>query len=391
MLFGVWAIYTAFGLLVTLNGTLVPQMRADLGLSRAQMGVVLGAWQFVYIVTAIPAGRVVDLVGTRRALTGSALIMLATAVLRTTATGFWSLLIPVAAFGLGAPIISIAAPKVAASLFDGSERRRAVGIYGTAPAIGGILAFTVGGSVIAPLVEDDWRLVTLIMTAVAGSSLVIWLLVSRGLDGVMTPGTGPRFGEYAALARRPIVVFVLLLSALNFFAAHGIGQWLVAILDDVGWSSSAASLWAAGGTAVGLVAMLTIPRHATRQRRALVLAAVLACGVVGTSLLLTLNVPQLALAIGLTALPRVVIMPILSIILMEHDDVGPARIAAASGLFFSIAQIGGVAGPAVTGALSDGDGGFSSALAVHAGVWILMAVLLLGVLPRLTRSSSQNA
>jgi len=391
VLVGVWAVYTTFGLLITLNGTLVPQIREDLGLSRAEMGVVLGGWQFVYILTAIPAGRVVDKLGTRVAVTGSALVMLGTAALRTTATGFWSLLIPVAAFGIGAPIISVAAPKVAASLFEGAARRRAVGVYGTAPAIGGVIAFTFGGSVVAPLVDDDWRAVTLIMTAAASSSLLVWWFVSRGLDDLMAPDSGPALRDYARLARRPIVAFVLLLSALNFFAAHGIGQWLVAMLDDVGWSTSAASLWAAAGTTIGLIAALVVPRFATPDRRARVLAVVLGSGVVGAALLLTTSSAQLAFAIGLTALPRVVIMPILSMILMDHDDVGPTHIAAASGLFFSIAQIGGVAGPAMTGAVSDRTGGFGAPLTVHSGVWILMAVLLLVGLRRLAPTGSQHA
>ena len=368
----------------------MPQIRDDLGLSRAEMGVVLGAWQFVYILTAIPAGRVVDKLGTRVAVTGSAVAMLGTAALRTTATGFWSLLLPVAAFGIGAPIISVAAPKVAASLFDGAARRRAVGVYGTAPAIGGVVAFTVGGSVVAPLVDDDWRAVTLLMTGAACTSLVLWWFVSRGLDDLMAPDSGPELREYAQLARRPIVAFVLLLSALNFFAAHGIGQWLVAMLADVGWTSSAASLWAAAGTTIGLVAALVVPRFATPVRRADVLAAVLASGVVGAALLLTTSPAQLAFAIGLTALPRVVIMPILSMILMDHDDVGPSHIAAASGLFFSIAQIGGVAGPAITGALADRTDGFGTPLTVHSGVWVLMAMLLLFGLRRIA-PSDQNA
>jgi len=100
---------------------------------------------------------------------------------------------------------------------------------------------------------------------------------------------------------------------------------------------------------------------------------------------------QLAIAIGLTAVPRVVIMPILSIILMDHEDVGPTKIAAASGLFFAVAQIGGVAGPAVTGALSDRSGDFETAVNMHAAVWGFMILLLVVGLGRVTQTRARTA
>ncbi len=378
-----WGVYAAFGLLIGLNGALVPQVRADLELTNTEMGIVLGAWQFVYILTAIPAGRITDALGARRAITISAVIMLGTALARTTATGFWSLLLPVALFGIGAPIISIGAPKVTASLFDGADRRKAVGLYGTAPAIGGVCALVLGPSVVGPLVDDDWRSITIALTALASVSLVTWLVASRGLDEVIAPGIGPRLGDYAALARRPIVAFVLVLAAVNFFATHGIGQWLVAMLTDVGWTNREAALWAAFGTFVGLVGTFTIPRFATVSRRPRILAAVLACGCLGLANLLTTAPVVLGLAIAASAIPRSTVMPMLSMILMDHDDVGPERIGAASGLFFSIAQIGGVLGPATTGAASEATGGFGLPIGIHIGVMVTMALAFVIVLPRL--------
>lgn len=378
-----WAVYATFGLLIGLNGALVPQIRADLGLSKTEMGVILGGWQFVYIATAIPAGRVTDALGARRALTISASIMLVTALARAGATGFWSLLLPVALFGVGAPIISVGAPKVTASLFDGSDRRKAVGVYGTAPPIGGVAALVLGPSVVGPFVGDDWRAITVVLTLAASGSLVFWLVASRGLDEVIAPGRGPTFREYAGLARRPIVAFVLVLAAVNFFATHGVGQWLVALLSDVGWTNRDAALWAAFGTAIGLLATFTVPRLATVPRRPWILASVLVVGGLGLLNVLTTTPVLLAAAIGASAIPRSTVMPILSMILMDHDDVGPERIGAASGLFFSVAQIGGVLGPATTGAVSEATGGFGAPIAVHAGVMAAMAVAFVALLPRL--------
>jgi predicted MFS family arabinose efflux permease len=376
VLLGAWGIYVAFGMLITLNGALVPLIRDDLDLSRSEMGVILGAWQFVYIATAIPSGRFVDRIGVRRALVVSAIIMLGSALLRTTATGFWSLLIPVALFGIGAPIISVGAPTVAASLFVGSDRRRAVGVYGTAPAIGGVLALTLSTNVIGPLVDDSWRSITLVITALAAVALVAWVFASRGLDSVIQPGGGPPLGEYWSIARRPVVAFVLVLAVLVFFAAHGIGQWMVAMLNEAGWSTEAAALWAAGGTIVGLAATFVIPRFATTERRRSIMIAVLLIGALGTASLLTTSPIVLALAVGASTIPRVVLIPILIMIWMDHPDVGPAHIAAATGLFFSLSQIGGVAGPAFTGAVADATGDFQTSLFLQCGVMAAIALAL---------------
>jgi CP family cyanate transporter-like MFS transporter len=375
-LLGAWGVYVAFGMLITLNGALVPLVREDLDLSRSQMGLILGAWQFVYILTAIPSGRFIDWIGVRRALMVSAVIMLGSAVLRTTATGFWSLLIPVGLFGVGAPIISIGAPKVAASLFEGSDRRRAVGIYGTAPAIGGVLALSLSTNLIGPLVDDNWRTITLIMTGIAGFGLIVWIVVSRGLDAVIEPGGGPLIGEYLGLAKTPVVTFILGLAVLNFFAAHGISQWLVAMLTETGWSAEASALWAAAGTVVGLAATFLIPRFATVARRRSLMIVILLLGSVGVVSLLTTNPLVLALAVGASAIPRVAIMPILVMVMMDHRDVGPGHIAAASGLFFSLSQIGGVAGPAITGAMADATGDFQAPLFMQAGVMVTIALVL---------------
>ena len=128
---GAWSVYAAFGLLVSTTGALVPQMRADLGLSDGQMGFVLGAWQLVFIGSSIPAGRIIDRFGVRRALMASVTVMLTSGFGRALATGFPTLFPAVALHGVGAPMISVGAPTVAAGLFEGRDRRLAVGLYST--------------------------------------------------------------------------------------------------------------------------------------------------------------------------------------------------------------------------------------------------------------------
>ena len=69
ILFGLWLSYMSFGVVVTSIAPLVPIIQADLGISHSAMGSIMGAWQLVYIVAAVPCGVLLDRLGGRWALT----------------------------------------------------------------------------------------------------------------------------------------------------------------------------------------------------------------------------------------------------------------------------------------------------------------------------------
>ena len=102
-------------------------------MSHSAMGSVMGAWQLVYIFAAVPCGVLLDRIGGRNALLIGALLIAVSAIGRSLAQDYWSLLLAVMLFGIGGPIISSGAPKVVAELFSGSQRGLAMGIYMTGP------------------------------------------------------------------------------------------------------------------------------------------------------------------------------------------------------------------------------------------------------------------
>ena len=58
----------SFGILVTSLAPLVPLIQRDLQMSHSAMGSVMGAWQLVFIFSAIPCGMLLDRLGTQLAL-----------------------------------------------------------------------------------------------------------------------------------------------------------------------------------------------------------------------------------------------------------------------------------------------------------------------------------
>jgi predicted MFS family arabinose efflux permease len=79
-----------------------------------------------------------------------------------------------------------------------------------------------------------------------------------------------------------------------------------------------------------------------------------------------------ALAIGL----RSTMNSLVSVVLMEADEVTPANAGLAYGLWFSAVEVGGAAGPPIVGAFGDSDAGYPAALVTMAVMLaVMMAVL----------------
>ena len=127
MLALVWLLYGCFGLTQGSIPPLVQPVVEDLGMTYGQMGVILGIWQLVYIGTASPLGTLVDRWGVRRSMAAGLFLILLSLVLRGLAVDFYTMLLAVALFGVGGPVISIGAPKVVALWFQGRERGMAAG------------------------------------------------------------------------------------------------------------------------------------------------------------------------------------------------------------------------------------------------------------------------
>jgi len=128
MLTLLWLIYFSFGLVARSPSPLVTPIIKDLNVTFGQMGFVLGSWQMTYILVAVMAGVIMDRWGIRKSIFAGVLVIGLSAALRALSTGFATLFIFVALFGVGGPMVSIGCPKAIALWFKGKERGMAVGI-----------------------------------------------------------------------------------------------------------------------------------------------------------------------------------------------------------------------------------------------------------------------
>lgn len=381
MLAAVWLAYFCFGMVTITLAPLVEPVIRDLGMSHAEMGTVLGAWQMVYIASAVPCGALLDRVGPRRALLMGLGLIAASAALRALADGYASLFLAVAVFGLGGPLISVGAPKLVSLWFAGPERGFAMGAYFTGPVVGNIFTLSLTNSVLMPLFGGDWRSVMLVYVAVVVFGAAVWLAVtghpaSRSMDSRVS--NEPRESQvrtFVGMISIPAVRVVLAMSICIFFFNHGLNNWLPEILRAGGMTAAEAGYWASLPALVSIAAALSIPRLATPPRRTGVLLAVFSSAV-GASLLLHATAHGV-LAVGLVmqGIAAGSMMTLAILTLIDVPSVGARRAGLASGLFFAVAEVGGVLGPVTIGAISEFSGGFGGAL----GVLTVLCLSLVGL------------
>ncbi len=382
MLGGVWLLYFAFALAIASMAPLVYRLLADLGMDRAEMGTVLAAWQLTYIFSSVPCGGLLDRFGPRRMMFASILVIAASVALRGVASDYVTLLLAVMVFGLGGPLISSGAPKVVSLWFTGKERGLAMGIYFTGNATGGIIAVALTNSVFLPAVGGGWRDLMFVYALFVVLVGVIWLGISahsasREMEARLQAEEKRRSMDvFLELVRDPVVRLVLLMGLFILFYNHGMNHWLPDLLRSYGMTPSEAGYWAAIPTLFGMVASLSLPRMATPDKRFAILLGLFLCAAVAAILVLTASGPLLAVGLVLQGMCRGAMTSISILLLIESGDGNTSRVGAASGLYFSVGEVGGVLGPMSMGALAHATGDFDASLFMMFGIACLLMLIL---------------
>lgn len=376
LLFGVWLLYGAFGLIATSLAPIAALVIDDLNMTHSEMGLAMGAWQLVYIAAAVPAGLLLDRIGPRPSLALGGLLVGLSAIARAYAVDPQTLVFGVMLFGLGGPIISAGAPKVVVANFEGSSRGLAMGIYMTGPAIGGAISLSLTNPLLLPLLEHSWRNVLLLWGGTAIAVSVFWYMLAarEPSDTTQTRTGSPQLRIVGHLLARPTVLILLGLSVCVFLFNHSLNNWLPEILKTHGMSPAEAGYWATIPTIIGIAGSLIIPRLATPERRFHILIA-LAVASLFASLMLRSNTGNiLMIGLLLQGLAKSSLMTVLILTLVELPEIGERYVGIASGIFFTAAEVGGVLGPLLLGMLYTPATGFGSGLWLLTGVAVIMTI-----------------
>ena len=178
-----WALALLCGafFMVLLDGTIVlvalPSIQADLGFSEQGLQWVLSAYALSFGGLLLLGGRAADLLGRRRLFMTGVLAFTAASLICGLAWSPAALLAARVVQGVGAAIMTPTALSIIATTFrDGSERNKALGIWGGLGATGATAAWLIGG----PLVDGPgWEWIFFINIPLGLAALSLAPLVLR--------------------------------------------------------------------------------------------------------------------------------------------------------------------------------------------------------------------
>jgi cyanate permease len=375
MLVLLWLLYSCFGIVSRAIFPLVTPILNDLRIAYSQMGFILGSWQLTYILMALGAGSILDRWGVRQSIFAGALIIGLSSSMRYFSNDFITLLIAVALFGVGGPMISIGGPKTISSWFRGPIRGTAIGLYTSGNWIGGLLALALTNSLIMPLVGNNWRLAFVVYGMTTFGIGLLWLLLAREAASGKNPESMAIIEVFRNLGNLRNVRIVLAMGLLAFAIGHGFSSWLPKILETNGMSGQQAGFAAAITVAAGIPSILIMPTVVPAHHRGHMLA-VLAI-LTAVNIVLVMKISGMALYIGLAVLGFISspFMALLLLILMDSPGVETRHMGSAGGMFFCVAEIGGFAGPFFMGVLVDLTGAFMAGALFLASLCIAIAAL----------------
>jgi EmrB/QacA subfamily drug resistance transporter len=178
-----WALVLLCGafFMVILDGTIVlvalPSIAADLGFSEQGLQWVLSAYALTFGGLLLLGGRAADLLGRRRLFMTGVLLFTAASLMCGLAWSPAALLAARVVQGAGAAIMTPTALSIISTTFsEGSERNKALGIWGALGGIGATAAWLIGG----PLVDGPgWEWIFFINIPLGVAALALSPLVLR--------------------------------------------------------------------------------------------------------------------------------------------------------------------------------------------------------------------
>lgn len=370
-----WALYFCFSFTVASLFPIVGSVREDLHLTYVQVGLILGSWQIVYLAAAIPVGTAVDRFSTRWVLFVGTLVVASSQVARSYADSFATMLAAVALLGVGGPAMSVGLPKVIANSFVGRHRPLASGVYVTGAQVGQMTALALTNVLVLQLF-DSWRVTLRVYAAIVVVVALTWAFLARG-PAPTTRARQPPEGMLAGMrhiTRVPGLWIVVAIGCSGFLASHGYRTWLPEMLMAKGIDPTQAGFIAAVPALCGIAGSILLVRfasHGRRKRTAQTLLVVVGSAIVVAALA---SGPLVVAAVMIEGFCAAALMPLMMNTLMELPGVGAAYMGAAAGLYFSVGEIGGFAGPTLIGAVVGLTGSFTLGMSLLAIVMWLMLI-----------------
>lgn len=361
--------------------TLAPFFQAELDLSRAQVGLFMSALFGGTVLTAIPAGRLIDQWGIRFGLSfGLALVGLSV-ILAGTMRSFAEGLVLLLLTGVGHGAMNPATTRAVMVWFEARRRATAMGIKQTGIPLGGVV-----GAATLPLiaVAANWRLALVAGGVAILFSAALAFLLCREAPG--STATARTAGKPLLFRNRELWVVngtSLAMSGLHLCIVTYLALYLYETRSLSAVSAAGFLILTNVGGVIGRVVWGLVSDRLFAGRRkpvALIIAvstaATLAAVALAAPALPLPGVAVLSFLLGFTALGWTTVA-----ITLVGEIAGREAVGAAVGLASFMNNLGIIVGPPAFGALVDVTGSYQLAWFVLSPVALLVAAALTFWLP----------
>jgi MFS family permease len=342
----------------TALGAVVEPLRAEFGISDAQIGALGTLFIVIYAVAGLPFGRLADTWSRRKLMAIGVTVWAGLTALGAAASSYAFLAATRLGVGVGEAVCAPAANSWIGALVPAGKRARAMAGFMMAVPIGIMLSSSITG----PAAQAwGWRK-ALALAAVPAILLAPALLWLREPEDERRSKSGA-LGSPLSLLKIPALVWIAASGAILNFALYSFTSFLPAFLKRYhGMSVAQAGLWSglgsgAAGVAGALLAAFWGDRVITRLGNGRLLLSA------GASLVATpLAWAAIALPAGESTMALALIMPAYGLLQMYYglvyaainDVVEPGLRGTAMAGYLMVTYLGGAAfGPLVTGLLSD--------------------------------------
>jgi len=328
------------------------EIAQQIPMTKAQMGMIMGALTLASLIFALIGGALSDRIGSRWAFGMAILIIAVGSVLRVAAGNVTSLVCFMFIMGAGIAVVGPNMPKALGMWFPKNELAMANGIAMASMGIGGAIAMGISATVLSPAL-GGWRNIMLIVSAFVLASGVLWMFFFREQQ---VPGAEKHKQNIAANFKKVLGVKDLWLLAA-FYAFNMVGLMsaitlLPATLEERGIANAGVYVSLMMGTTVVFNILGGYLSDRAGKRKPFLLASAALLGLCFISFVFVAGVPLIA-GLILAGAALGTIATVLMIIPVELETIGQPLAATAVGLIFMIGNTAGFIGPIVSGKLID--------------------------------------
>ena len=215
---------------------LAEPIKADLGLSDTQMGLLTGlAFAFFYVLLGLPIAKYADKANRKNVIAVSLAIWSGMTAISGLAQNYMHLLLARIGVGIGEAGGSPPAHAIISDYYPPKKRATAISIYTLGVYIGIFLGFLMGGIIGE---RYGWR-IALFSLGIPGIiyALIVYFTVKEPISGLADKVQDVKEGSFSEVVRvlfsKKTFVFTAFAASVQIFSNYGIGNFLPSFLSRI--------------------------------------------------------------------------------------------------------------------------------------------------------------